>query len=198
MFGWLKRRSKPPDDFAEIVRTRPLIGAHGTEHPVRVERRPALDELVAVIPVAETVSTPAGRITLVSIERYSDGGIIRYFLLGTEEAQAAEAAFNREFESLTQDPEGLSRLMESRNERPMGYSFRLHLQLSDDINTNYVSVMGSGGGGANRWEAGATYYPAISESAKQLRISLMRTDKPVLIPGAANDAEHLHTFVINL
>jgi hypothetical protein len=199
MFEWFKRRRPSEGKSETVTPSRPIIGEYGTDRPAAFVRRPALNELTGVIPVAQTVRIPVGEVTLVSIERFKDGGIIRYFARGTEEARAAEAASHREWESLANDPEGIKRLMQASAEPPFGFALHLHLRMKDDIGTQYVSAAGGGGGGAERWEAGVNYHPPIPEAAKQLQISILRTSMRVLVPEpGSSSVEHLHTFVIDL
>jgi len=202
MFRWLKRRFKLRELTADTVtssRTGLSIGAYGTDRPEPHERLPSLYELVNVISVAQKASTRAGDVTIASVEVFTDGGVVRYFILGTGEATAAEAEFHSHFEAASGDHGAIQRLLESRRDQPFGFGMRVHADLKDDVGTRYRCLPGGGGGNTQRWSGEWTFYPAIPANARQLRIDVVRTSRPVLLPTDSDgDREPLHTFTIHL
>jgi hypothetical protein len=108
---------------------------------------PDLRELVEVVPIGETAQTGAATLTLLSLERYADGFLVRGRLLWNEEEPPA-------------------------GDGDWHVDHPVAVLAVDDRGTAYHGRNHGGGGGGASWRFDHAFSPAIDPAATELRLTV--------------------------
>lgn len=106
---------------------------------------PMLRDLVAVVPIGRTERAGAATLTLLSLERYGDGFLVRGRLLWDDEPEESGAFW----------------LID-----------RVEVAAADDRGTAYHGRSFGGGGGGASWRFDHAFSPAIAPAAVELRLTV--------------------------
>jgi hypothetical protein len=126
------------------------------------------------------------------VEIFEDGALIRYYFEGSPEARAAEDEFFAK-----SDGKAIQERIERRGNWLRRYAEQ-HIEVSDDLKTQYTVHPRGGSGGTLQWEGGFSVSPAIPSLAQSLRLAIMKLDFPWDMPGQVATISSPATFVIDL
>lgn len=146
-------------------------------------------ELRRVLPIVRSCQVEGGSVTLVSLELYEDGSILRYYAVPAQPLQERSLAVVRDIQRLAQEgrAEELRAYVEQRMlGMPREFGQDIGVRMEDDAGTQYESMPRGGGGGDYRWEASIGFTPRVPAEAKRLTLTLLegaRMPPPVRRPG---------------
>lgn len=104
-----------------------------------------LRDLVGVVPIGRTERAEGATLTLLSLERYEDGFLVRGNVFWNEEPETREAVWHIE---------------------------RVEVVATDDLGTQYHGRSYGGGGGAASWRFDHAFSPTADPAAAEIRLTI--------------------------
>ena len=153
---------------------------HLTESGGRRLRRPPGfmrgRKLRRVLALALSCPVEGGSVTLVSLELYDDGSILRYFAVASRSMRERSQAIARDLQRLAREgrEEELRAYVEQRlRGMPHHFGDNLGLRLEDDAGTQYASMPRGASESDDRWDASVGFTPRVPAKARQLRLTVL-------------------------
>jgi hypothetical protein len=125
--------------------------------------------LVKVIPLNRVFEIKSGKLTLVSLEVYEEGSILRFHIL--RPASSTPAPTN-----------AVDMLLNRQN---------VKFRLNDDVGSSYRGMSGGGGGDSTNWEGSSRFWPRVPAEARQATLHVLEWSRE---PSAADVVLESVTF----
>src|SRR4051794_35594163 len=151
-------------------------------------------ELVGVIALAKTLELVYGTVTLLSLEIYDDGSILR-LRVRVKNPRTPDLARLRELRARQADNVSLTEAEQKElrllHEPEDNY---IQFRAEDDLGTDYFCMTGAGNGSGDRWQRELIITPGIPQDAKVLRVQV--ADRA--LPGADWQPENSVTETVEI
>ena len=133
-------------------------------------------KLLRVVPIVQSCEIEGGSVTLVALEIYEDGSILRYFAVRSQPPQERSQVIAKNVQRLADEGRGdelRAYLEQHLRGSPSHFGEGVGVRLEDDAGTQYASMPRGAGGGDDRWDASLSFTPRIPAKAKQLKLIVL-------------------------